>query len=483
MKKITLPFLCLSFISLAQVQIGQNINGDSETDRFGVSVSISSDGTIIAIGSDFDDGNGFNSGSVSMYQNVNDIWVQQGTKIDGEAEFDASGIVTTLSSDGTKVAISAFGNDGNGDRSGHVRVFEFQNNTWTQLGADLDGENELDFFGRSTALSSDGSILAIGSTDNDANGQNAGHVKIYQYQGTSWTQIGNTINGSEAFERFGNSVSLSSDGTILAVGATGTFAKTRIYELQGTNWVQLGSNIDNEALNDQSGQSVSLSSDGSRVAIGAPLNDGNGDASGHVRVFEFQNNIWTQLGTDIDGEAADDRSGFSVSLSADGTIVAIGARFNDGNASDAGHARVYTLENNTWTQLGTDIDGNVLEDNFGTNLALSGDGTTVVIGALNNDANGINSGQVQVFDLTDPLSVDEFQNTSFQLYPNPTKNQFTIQLKDTSKLETVTIYNTLGQVVLTSEELIVNTSALASGTYIVEIQTTQGKASKKLIIE
>ena len=49
---------------------------------------------------------------------------------------------------------------------------------------------------------------------------------------------------------------------------------------------------------------------------------------------------FTQLGTDIDGEAAGDYSGYSVSLSADGSIVAIGAF---GNENDRGHTRIYQL--------------------------------------------------------------------------------------------------------------------------------------------
>ena len=53
---------------------------------------------------------------------------------------------------------------------------------------------------------------------------------------------------------------------------------------------------------------------------------------------------WSQLVLDIDGEAADDYSGHSVSLSSDGTIVAIGAYYNDGNGSDSGHVRVYDIE-------------------------------------------------------------------------------------------------------------------------------------------
>ena len=55
--------------------------------------------------------------------------------------------------------------------------------------------------------------------------------------------------------------------------------------------------------------SVSLSSDGTRVAIGATGNDGNGNDAGHVRIYTYSAGSWTQLGADIDGEAADDNSG------------------------------------------------------------------------------------------------------------------------------------------------------------------------------
>ena len=68
-------------------------------------------------------------------------------------------------------------------------------------------------------------------------------------------------------------------------------------------------------------------------------NDGNGNASGHVRVYKYTSGNWSQLGSDIDGEAADDQSGASVSLSSDGTIVAIGAHGNDGNGNNTGHVR------------------------------------------------------------------------------------------------------------------------------------------------
>jgi hypothetical protein len=84
-----------------------------------------------------------------------------------------------------------------------------------------------------------------------------------------------------------------------------------------------------------------LSTEGENLAIGGWRNAGNGSSSGHVRVYEYTNNTWAQLGGDIDGEAASDYSGTSVSLSSDGTIVAIGGWRNDGTGIDSGHVRIY----------------------------------------------------------------------------------------------------------------------------------------------
>ena len=94
-----------------------------------------------------------------------------------------------------------------------------------------------------------------------------------------------------------------------------------------------------------------------RSQIGARYNGDNGATSGHVRVYTLVGGTWTPVGDDIDGEAAGDQSGHSVSLSSDGQTVAIGARRNGDNGADSGHVRVYTLVGGTWTPVGDDIDG------------------------------------------------------------------------------------------------------------------------------
>jgi hypothetical protein len=397
-------------------KLGQDLDGEAASDGSGYRVSLSGDGTRVAIGAQLNGGNGFRSGHVRVYQYNGTTWTQLGQDIDGEAAGDRNGVSVSLSSDGSIVAMGATGNDGNGTDSGHVRVYQYNGTTklWTKLGQDLDGEAAGDRNGVSVSLSSDGTRLAIGANLNDGNGNNSGHVRVYQYNGTTlqWTQIGQDIDGEAADDYSGRSVSLSSDGTRVAIGANlndsnGTDSgHVRVYQYNGTTllWTQIGQDIDGEAADDYSGFSVSLSADGSRVAIGASSNDGNGNDSGHVRVYQYNGTTlqWTQIGQDIDGEAASDESGYSVSLSSDGSIVAIGADLNDGNGSNSGHTRVYQYNGTTWTRLGQDIDGEAANDGSGVSVSLSADGTRVAIGADLNDGTTVNSnrGHVRVYQLS-----------------------------------------------------------------------------------
>ena len=389
-------------------QTGGDIDGEAEGDQSGYSVSLSSDGSILAVGARYNGGNGIQSGHVRVHAWSGTAWVQQGDDIDAEAAGDQSGWSISLSSDGSVLAIGARLNDGNGSNSGHVRVYVWNGNAWVQQGDDIDGEAEGDQSGYSVSLSSDGSILAIGSFDNDGNGSNSGHVRVYVWNGNTWVQQGDDLDGEAESDASGYSVSLSSDGSIVAIGAhkndgNGSLSgHVRVYAWSGTAWVQRGSDIDGEAGGDQSGWSVSLSSDGSILAIGARLNNGNGASSGQVRVYTWNGIAWIQRGGDIDGEAGGDQSGYSVSLSSDGSIVAIGSPFNDGNGATSGHTRVYAWSETAWIQLDEDIEGEAAEDESGISVSLSSDGTIVAIGAVGNDQNGTDSGHVRVYTLTDP---------------------------------------------------------------------------------
>ncbi len=336
---------------------------------------------------------------------ISQTWSQIGLDIDGEAADDNSGYSISISADGMTVAIGAHFNDGNGSNAGQIRVYKLISGVWTQQGVDIEGDMPNDQLGFSVSLSADGQTLAAGIPFNDDNGNNAGQVKVYKLISGVWTQQGTNINGELAFDFSGWAVSLSADGLTVAIGAYGNDANgsvsghVRVYKLISGVWTQQGADIDGEAAFDQSGRSISLSADGLTVAIGAQFNDGNGSNSGHVRVYKLISGVWTQQGADIDGEAIDDESGSAVSLSGDGLTVAIGAAKNDGNGNNAGHVRVYKLISGVWTQQGVDIDSEAGGDNFGFSVSLSNDGLTLAVGAVGNDGNGANSGHVRVYKL------------------------------------------------------------------------------------
>jgi hypothetical protein len=189
------------------------------------------------------------------------------------------------------------------------------------------------------------------------------------------------------------------------------------------------------------------------------------------------------MGSDINAETSGDRFGFSVSLNGDGHLIAVGGTENDDNGSGAGQTRIHTFTNNDWTQIGNDINGTWTGDNSGRSVSLSDDGTKVVIGAPFNNINGTGAGLVQVYNLGELLSIDEFVSNQVRLFPNPAIDKFTMQMDNDIVLNSISIYNLLGEKVMKSNSNSVNVNPLSSGVYIVEIKTDRRKLTKKLIIK
>ena len=474
-KLLLLHFLLPLFVFAQITQIGDDIDGEAAGDWSGWSVSLNDDGSIVAIGAPH---NG--SGHVRIYENTGGAWTQVGADIDG-----TSGISVSLSAAGSIVAIGAHGFQ----NPGHVRIYQNTGGIWTQIGEDIDGEGAEDESGYSVSLSAGGSIVAIGAMKNGGNGPSSGHVRVYENTGGTWTQVGSDIDGEAEYDLSGSSVSLSADGSIVAIGARrnngngGNSGHVRIYQNTGGTWTQAGADIDGEAAEDYSGDSVSLSTDGSIVAIGAPRNEGNGNRSGHVRVYQNTGGTWTQIGSDIDGEAEYDESGYSVSLSTDGSIVAIGAWKNDGNGSESGHVRIYQNTGGTWTQVGTDIDGEAADDQSGYSVSFSADSSIVAIGAPRNDGiNGSESGHLRVFDLNTTMGIDENSLLDFSVYPSPTSGILNIESETT--ITQIEIYSQLGQLVLSNtNQNTIDISSVSQGIYFINIKDENGTIGTQKIVK
>ena len=252
------------------------------------------------------------------------------------------------------------------------------------------------------ALNGDGTILAVGAWGNDGGGTDSGHVRVYQYSGGSWTQLGGDIDGSVGGGHFGWRVALSNDGTIVAGSAryAGGTGHTRIFEYSGGSWSQMGSTIEGDGSSAMSGWAIDLSKDGSSIIIGSYNNSTGpaGSGAGEAQIFKWDGSSWNQVGSDLHGDGAGDYFGIGVAMNDDGTIVGVGGRFYDSsNGNNSGHARIYHWDETSWNLIGSEILGEATDDQGGNSLALSDDGTIFLWNAYFNDGGGSNA-HVRVYD-------------------------------------------------------------------------------------
>ena len=153
------------------------------------------------------------------------------------------------------------------------------------MGSDLDGTLPGGNLG-TVALSSDGSVLAVGAFFANAA---KGVVHVYGWNSSfrTWSRVGADIVGDNVRDLSGYSLALSDDGTRLAVGGASSSGLVRVFEWDGTDWLLLGDGIAGDFAGDYFGLHVDLSADGGVLAATAPGNDSNGENSGQTKIFSW----------------------------------------------------------------------------------------------------------------------------------------------------------------------------------------------------
>lgn len=395
-------------ISLLQwVKLGE-IDGEAAGDESSRGLAMSDDGTIVAIGAPQNSGAGKAAGHVRVFRNFENVWIQIGADIDGTAPADNLGTSVGMDREGRRIV--AGGN-------GFVQVYDLddQEGNWKQFGDTIPGPYLSSKFGATVSMSSDGRTFAVGAPlpkfrgpaspearrlidDDNSTSVGVGIVQVFTERDGEFRQLGGDIMGVSKDDELGCAVSLSKNGRMLAVGGPGfETGYARIYRNVGSAWLQVGE-IQGEEDEDENGWSVALSEDGLTVAVGARRHDAPDglDDAGYVRVFQFREGSFVQVGQSIVGEAFNDGSGSSLAISNDGDAIVIGSSFNN---FFTGHARIFRNVANVWTQIGPDIDGLAMNDLSGT-VVMSGIGNIVGVGAFfNNGVNGTDSGHVRVFTL------------------------------------------------------------------------------------
>lgn len=281
-----------------------------------------------------------------------------------------------------------------GGNTGQNAAYVFVNNgsTWSQVQrlTASDGSSN-DGFGISVSLSVNGSVMLVGANGKSVGGNNSqGAAYVFVNNGTSWVQEQRlTANDGSASDFFGRSVAVSSNGSVLLVGAEQKIVggnagqgAVYVYLSTGDTWLQVQRlTASDGSAGDYFGYSVSLSSDGGVVLVGAKGKSVGGNSSqGAVYVFVNAGSAWSQVQRLI----ATDGSpfgyfGHSLSLSSNGSVALVGA---NGFRTYQGAAYVFVRDGSTWVQaqrLGAN-DG-VDYDNFGTSVALSSNGSVALVSA------------------------------------------------------------------------------------------------------
>ncbi len=410
--------------------------------------------------------------------------IQKGTDINGEDPEDLFGECISMPDINT-IAVGGRNNGGNGSFSGHVRVYKWNGSTWVQKGNDIDGEAAGDNSGNSVCMP-DSNTLAVGAYLNDGNGLSSGHARIYTWNGSTWVQKGSDIDGEASGDRSGRVVSMP-DANTIAVSSTynddaGSRAgHVRVFTWNGSTWVQKGVDIDGEAADDKFGYSVSMP-DANTICAGAINNDGSGSNAGHVRVFTWGGSSWIQKGIDINGEAADDQFGYSVSMFDANTMV-VGAPYNTNNIN-LGRVKVYNWNGSTWVQKGTNIDGSSAGGWFGYSVSMP-DANTIGVGA---PWNGVDAGVARVYDLSSINSLKE-NSTLFnvQVYPNPVSTILNIQSRE-NILHTVILMDISGRIVYqakikNTDQHVINVSNFKNGLYTIKLLSDSSEMSQLIDIQ
>jgi hypothetical protein len=360
---------------------------ESEGTQFGYSVSLSADGETALIGGAYADGMAW------VFTRSGSTWEQQGSPLVIKEEGDdpeqcvneagecGVGRSVALSADGKTALIG--GPADHADR-GAAWVFTLSGSNWTQQEELVGGEEEVGDgrFGRSVALSADGSTALVGGSRSLAT---RGEAWVFVHPGSKWEQQGPALTGGEEIGegRFGYSVALSALGNTALIGGRGDdsgVGAAWVFTRTGSTWEQQGAKLTGAGESGKGffGNSVALSAFGNIALIGAP-DDAAG--AGAAWVFARSGSTWEPQGAKLTGAGESDEAhfGYGVALSADGEVALVGAP----RESHVGAAWLFTRPGSNWEQQGASSTAPEpgLGERFGTGVALSAGGQAALIGA------------------------------------------------------------------------------------------------------
>ncbi|UZR30870.1 FG-GAP repeat protein [Methylococcus mesophilus] len=386
------PIVVDPLVSSEQKVVASDQGG---SDNFGYSVSISGDTAVV--GAPYDDSPATDAGSAYVFTRSGSTWTQQAKLVASDAAAsDYFGWSVSISGD--TAVVGAYGDDSPLSNAGSAYVFTRSGSTWTEQAKLVVSDQATDdWFGYSVSVSSDTAV--VGAHQDDAPLVNAGSAYVFIRSGTAWTEQAKLVaSDPAASDWFGFSVSISGNtavvGAILADSPASSAGSAYIFTRSGSAWTEQAKLVASDAAaSDYFGWSVSISDD--TAVVGAYGDDSPATDAGSAYVFTRSGSAWTQQAKLVAGDpAADDRFGYSVSVSGDTAVV--GAYWDDSPLFNAGSAYVFTRSGATWTQQAKLVASDPAEsDWFGSSVSISGN--TAVVGAYSDDSPATNAGSAYMY--------------------------------------------------------------------------------------
>lgn len=430
MRKYSLLLMALiGLFTLADaqwVQMGNDIDGSNINDYHGNRIALSRDGLTVAASAS-GSSQGLHPGKIRVYRWSGGNWNPLGGDINGDSLGEAFGSAVGISADGNTIVVGSQSFYINNGQSGRVQVFDWTGGSWSRRGLPLIGEDLYTGLGASVTISDDGNTIAAGGPTNQGNGPLAGHVQVFDWNGNAWSQRGADLDGQGGYRRFGSAVGMSADGNTVAVGAPlhnatgGPTGYLKIFEWSGSAWQPKGSNVTGSGTLDYFGSRIDLSEDGNAVIGGGPDAGINGSRSGMVKVAVWDGTAWQPRGGQFVGPGSNTYCGYSVSIAKGGDVMAFSIPGNTGTGGGGpGITQVYDWVAGAWQQRGVDLVGEANGDSFGRSIALSRQGDTLAVGARWNDGSFGNAGHIRVF--AGPTCLNSFNSvvdTACNAYTSP----------------------------------------------------------------
>jgi len=390
---------------------GDNMFGSNAYDNFGSSMSASRNGTIVAIGADKNSDAGSETGSVLVHElSPIDFWIPKGNIIVGEQVGERSGFSVCLTGDARFLFIGAPYHDTvDGSNVGVVRIYEWNGrNRYDPMEIEgvvqiLTGASADGLFGSSISCSNHGPnernqeyIVIVGARG--INEGDAGSASAYKFHYERGFEQYFNKHGN-AGDRLGYAVEMSPDGQCLALGAPGD-ERVDVHQWQEASeiWTPRASLVGDEP-NAKFGSSVSVSHNCTVVAIGAPNHHHDGLEKGQVSAFVSNGTHYNPKGAAFFGEDNYDHFGISAKLSEDGHILAIGADMSNENGHDSGTLYLFTWIGHaqSWMESEERFNGDNIGDFFAKSTELALDGATVFAASIGNDEAGTDAGKVKAY--------------------------------------------------------------------------------------